>query len=69
MSLKKVSGKVTFKKGGSAYSDKHEISLLVEYPWKGGSISFAFKDAVQKSSQCPQGYDVNNVSEVKEIKE
>lgn len=68
MSLKKVSGRVTFKKGGSVYADKHEITLLVEYPWKGGSISAAYKDAVNDSDQCPSAYEVHHVSDVNEEK-
>jgi hypothetical protein len=67
MALKKVKGKVTFKKGGSVSSQKHEIELLVPYPWKGGAISNAFKVAVEESSQCPSSHTVNSVSDVVEV--
>lgn len=63
--LKKVVGKVTFKKDGAAYPDKHEIALLVDYPWEQESISAAFKHSLKKSFQYP-GYEVDHVSDIME---
>lgn len=69
MATKKVTGEISFNKGGSVYNKKYEFVLDVPYPWKTGNMKSSFlKTAQEQKIEAPDmpgttPHDVYNVEE------